>query len=233
MHISAEAVGLVPALALGYALVARAEPPGPSSSRRCSCRTRSHLRAVCDRAAAARAAHVPLGAPPAERRARRVGACAARARDSACARPPRRAARPVPPGGRAAALDRDVRRLASALGYDYALAASALAAARRARDVPRRRHCTLVAGRARRAISAGAKAAYLFGAFVLASPIGLMLALVPRPFYSFYAHARAHVGAGTARRPADRRRDDGGRAGRRLLRGLRAVPVPLPAGGGA
>jgi cytochrome c oxidase assembly factor CtaG len=37
--------------------------------------------------------------------------------------------------------------------------------------------------------SAGAKAAYLFGAFVLASPIGLLLALVPRPFYAFYAHA--------------------------------------------
>jgi putative membrane protein len=37
--------------------------------------------------------------------------------------------------------------------------------------------------------SAGLKAGYLFGAFVLASPIGLLLALVPRPFYSFYAHA--------------------------------------------
>jgi cytochrome c oxidase assembly factor CtaG len=37
--------------------------------------------------------------------------------------------------------------------------------------------------------SAGAKAAYLFAAFVLASPLGLLLALVPRPIYSFYAHA--------------------------------------------
>jgi putative membrane protein len=37
--------------------------------------------------------------------------------------------------------------------------------------------------------SAGAKAAYLFGAFVLASPLGLVLALFPRPIYSFYAHA--------------------------------------------
>ena len=36
---------------------------------------------------------------------------------------------------------------------------------------------------------AGAKAAYLFGAFVLASPLGLVLALFPRPVYSFYAHA--------------------------------------------
>jgi cytochrome c oxidase assembly factor CtaG len=37
--------------------------------------------------------------------------------------------------------------------------------------------------------SSGAKAAYLFGAFVLASPLGLALALFPRPVYSFYAHA--------------------------------------------
>src|SRR5919201_2799014 len=37
--------------------------------------------------------------------------------------------------------------------------------------------------------SAGAKAAYLFAAFVLASPLGLLLALVPRPIYSFYEHA--------------------------------------------
>src|SRR6266576_3469390 len=44
--------------------------------------------------------------------------------------------------------------------------------------------------------SAGAKAAYLFGAFVLASPIGLMLALVPRPIYSFYEHARRTWGPG-------------------------------------
>jgi cytochrome c oxidase assembly factor CtaG len=35
----------------------------------------------------------------------------------------------------------------------------------------------------------GAKAAYLFAAFVLASPLGLALALIPRPIYSFYAHA--------------------------------------------
>jgi cytochrome c oxidase assembly factor CtaG len=39
------------------------------------------------------------------------------------------------------------------------------------------------------AYSDGAKAAYLFAAFVFASPIGLVLALVPRPIYSFYEHA--------------------------------------------
>jgi cytochrome c oxidase assembly factor CtaG len=37
--------------------------------------------------------------------------------------------------------------------------------------------------------TAGAKAIYLFAAFVLASPIGLVLALVPGPVYDFYAHA--------------------------------------------
>jgi cytochrome c oxidase assembly factor CtaG len=34
--------------------------------------------------------------------------------------------------------------------------------------------------------SSGTKAAYLFGAFVLASPLGLLLALLPDPAYSFY-----------------------------------------------
>jgi cytochrome c oxidase assembly factor CtaG len=37
--------------------------------------------------------------------------------------------------------------------------------------------------------SAGAKALYLFAAFVLASPLGLVLALVQRPIYDFYARA--------------------------------------------
>jgi cytochrome c oxidase assembly factor CtaG len=38
-------------------------------------------------------------------------------------------------------------------------------------------------------LSAGAKAAYVFGAFLLASPIGLMMALVPDPIYDFYVDA--------------------------------------------
>jgi cytochrome c oxidase assembly factor CtaG len=33
------------------------------------------------------------------------------------------------------------------------------------------------------------KALYLFGAFVLASPLGLLLALIPRAIYPFYVHA--------------------------------------------
>src|SRR5499427_463023 len=44
--------------------------------------------------------------------------------------------------------------------------------------------------------SAGAKAAYLFAAFVLASPLGLMLALIPRPIYPFYVHAPRTWGPG-------------------------------------
>ena len=37
--------------------------------------------------------------------------------------------------------------------------------------------------------SAGFKAGYLFAAFVLASPIGLLLALIPEPIYDFYVEA--------------------------------------------
>jgi cytochrome c oxidase assembly factor CtaG len=38
-------------------------------------------------------------------------------------------------------------------------------------------------------LSAGARSAYLFAAFVLASPLGLMLALLPTPLYGFYVEA--------------------------------------------
>jgi len=37
-----------------------------------------------------------------------------------------------------------------------------------------------------RALSSGARAAYLFAAFVLASPLGLLLALLPDPIYGVY-----------------------------------------------
>ncbi|MDX6415305.1 MAG: hypothetical protein QOH23_2715 [Gaiellaceae bacterium] len=37
--------------------------------------------------------------------------------------------------------------------------------------------------------SDGAKALYLFAAFVLAAPLGLLLALLPRPIYGFYKEA--------------------------------------------
>lgn len=38
-------------------------------------------------------------------------------------------------------------------------------------------------------IGSGAKAAYLFAAFVLCSPLGLVLALLPTPLYDFYEQA--------------------------------------------
>jgi cytochrome c oxidase assembly factor CtaG len=38
-------------------------------------------------------------------------------------------------------------------------------------------------------LSEGAKVAYIFAAFALASPIGLMLALVPEPIYDFYVES--------------------------------------------
>ncbi len=40
-----------------------------------------------------------------------------------------------------------------------------------------------------RRLASGIKAGYLFGGFVLASPLGLLLALVGRPVYDFYAAA--------------------------------------------
>jgi len=48
----------------------------------------------------------------------------------------------------------------------------------------------------RGAQNSGAKALYLFAAFVLASPIGLVLALIPKPIYDFYAHAPRTWGPG-------------------------------------
>ena len=38
-------------------------------------------------------------------------------------------------------------------------------------------------------LASGRRAMYLFAAFVLASPLGLLLALIPRPVYDFYEHA--------------------------------------------
>jgi putative membrane protein len=47
-----------------------------------------------------------------------------------------------------------------------------------------------------RRLRAGGKAAYLFGAFVLASPLGLVLALLPSPIYGFYEEAPRLWGIG-------------------------------------
>jgi cytochrome c oxidase assembly factor CtaG len=42
-------------------------------------------------------------------------------------------------------------------------------------------------------LGSGARAAYVFAAFVFASPIGLVMALVPSPLYAFYVHAHHRV----------------------------------------
>ena len=42
-------------------------------------------------------------------------------------------------------------------------------------------------------LGAGARAGYVFAGFVLASPIGLVMALVPDPLYDFYVHAHLRV----------------------------------------
>ena len=47
-------------------------------------------------------------------------------------------------------------------------------------DVPRR-------------LASGVRAAYAFAAFVLAAPLGLLLALLPRPIYDYYVDARPRV----------------------------------------
>ena len=52
-------------------------------------------------------------------------------------------------------------------------------------DVPRR-------------LASSGRAAYAFAAFVLASPLGLLLALLPRPVYDFYVHAPRALGADAA-----------------------------------
>jgi cytochrome c oxidase assembly factor CtaG len=49
-----------------------------------------------------------------------------------------------------------------------------------AQDVPRR-------------LASGARAGYAFAAFLLASPLGLLLALLPRPIYDFYVHVPTRV----------------------------------------
>ncbi len=44
-----------------------------------------------------------------------------------------------------------------------------------------------------RSLASQSRAAYVFAAFVLSAPLGLVLALVPRPIYAFYADAPERV----------------------------------------
>ncbi len=72
-------------------------------------------------------------------------------------------------------------------------------------------------------MSNGAKAGYVFAAFLLISPLGLMLALDPGQRLLVL---RRPLGADGARGPADRRRHDVLRGGGRLLRRARVLLLP-------
>jgi cytochrome c oxidase assembly factor CtaG len=195
VHLSAEAVVLVPAIALAYALAARAEHPG----------TRRVAAAVAGLALIAGAFATEL-----QPLALHTFLWAHLLQNVVLAEwAPALLVLAVPPRlGRRASMWLPFRPLVALplwivtysawhlpWVYDYAL--------RRPHSLLHVEHVTyLLAGIAlwwpvvHGAYSAGTKGAYLFAAFVLASPIGLLLALVPRPVYSFYAHAPRSWGPG-------------------------------------
>jgi len=191
MHASAEAVGLVPVLAVAYALPARAEWPG-----------RARIAAAAAALALVFAAFVTELQPLAlhtflwAHLLQNVVLAEWAPALLVLAVPPALAQRVnVPP---LVALPAWVAVYALwhlPWAYDYAL--------RHPHSLLHVEHLTyLIAGAAlwwpivHGAYAAGTKAAYLFAAFVLASPIGLLLALIPRPIYSFYVHAPRTWGPG-------------------------------------
>ena len=195
MHASAEAAGLVPALALGYALAARTHPPG---------------RARIGVGILALALIFAAFASPLQGLALHTFLWAHLLQNVVLAEwAPALLVLAVPPAiaARAAgfALFRPLVALPLWLGtylvwhlpwaYDAAL--------RQPHSLLHVEHLSyLAAGIAlwwpviHGAHPAGAKAAYLFAAFVLVSPLGLVLALLQRPLYSFYAHAPRTWGPG-------------------------------------
>jgi len=188
MHLSAEAVGLVPALAVGYVLVARAERP-------------ERLRIWA--AAAALALVFAAFATELQPLALHTFLWAHLLQNVVLAEwAPGLLVLAIPPAlGRRAASFPLFRPLVSLPVwlltyfvwhlpwiYDYAL--------EHPHSLLHVEHLMyLVSGMAvwwpviHGRSSSGGKALYLFAAFVLASPIGLLLALVPRPVYSFYENA--------------------------------------------
>ena len=73
-------------------------------------------------------------------------------------------------------------------------------------------------------LGAGTRAALVFAAFILGSPIGLVIALVPDAIYDFYVDAPERLwGLSALAGPAARRHAHGARAGRRVLRRLRLL----------
>ena len=76
-------------------------------------------------------------------------------------------------------------------------------------------------------LSSGAKAAYVFAAFALASPIGLVMALVPEPLYDFYVEGPGLWGLDPLADQQIAGVHDVADRNSRLLRRLRVVRRPL------
>jgi putative membrane protein len=199
MHASLEAVALVPALALGYALLVRRERP-------------DRARAAAGAAAGAAALALIFLAFVTELQplALHTFLWAHLLQNVVLAEwAPALLVLAVPPGLGARAADLPLFRPLVALPlwiatyfvwhlpwiYDFAL--------RHPHSLLHVEHVTYLAAGigvwwpvVHGPYSAGTKAAYLFAAFVFASPLGLVLALVPRPLYAFYAHAPRTWGPG-------------------------------------
>ena len=83
-------------------------------------------------------------------------------------------------------------------------------------------------------LGSGARAGYVFAAFVLGSPVGLVMALVPNAIYDFYVEAHHRV---WGLDPLEDQQLAGMlmavRAGRRVLRRVRLLVLPVPLRGGA
>lgn len=188
MHFSAEAVGFVPALALGYALVARAEPPGRS---RVAAAVASFVLVFAAFATELQPlalhtflwAHLLQNVVLAEwAPALLLLAIPSRIADRASGFPLFRPFVALP--------------LWLAVYYTWHLPWIYDTALQHPHSLLHVEHVTYLAAgvcvwwpvvHGKR--SAGAKAAYLFAAFVLSSPLGLLLALIPRAIYPFYVHA--------------------------------------------
>ena len=78
----------------------------------------------------------------------------------------------------------------------------------------------------------GAKALYLFAAFVFGARSGCCSPCSRTPVYGFYDGVPRLWGLSPTHRPADRRRDDGLGAGDRPLRRVRVLPAPVLRRGG-
>ncbi len=83
-------------------------------------------------------------------------------------------------------------------------------------------------------LGSGARAGYVFAAFVLGSPIGLVMALVPNAIYDFYVDgAPSRLGARRRSRTSSSPGCSWRSSRRRVLRRLRLLVLPLPRRRGA